>query len=109
MSFHCRDVSLELARAVRGPWRRICTERPSLGDQLVRAVESVVLNIGEGSRRRRKSAVYHFEIAAGSATEVEDALRCAEALGVIALDDIAPALDLVDRLGGMLYRLRYPR
>ena len=67
MSFHCRDVSLELARAVRGPWRRIAAERASRADQLVRAVESVVLNIGEGSRRRRKSAVYHYEVAAGSA------------------------------------------
>jgi four helix bundle protein len=108
MSFHCRDVALELARAVREPWRRLRAEHASsLADQLVRATQSVVLNICEGSRLRRKSAVHSFTIAAGSASEVDGALRCAEALGLLTVDEIAAALALCDRLGAMLHRLTH--
>ena len=101
----CQKAALDLVRAVRDPWRRIRAERASLADQLVRAAESTLLNVAEGARLKRKSAAHSFTIASGSNAEVAAALSGAEALGLVTADEIAAALELCDRIGGMLHKL----
>ena len=62
-------LALEVARwAAQQP---IPAQRKHLRDQLVRAADSVVLNIAEGAGRELgDSSRNHFRIAAGSASEV---------------------------------------
>src|SRR5687768_7490478 len=105
MSFHALDAAYELLRAVRAPLATVKAAHGPLGDQLIRAVESVPLNIAEGSALARKSAQHSYRIALGSTREVEAALRTAECLGFLDATDIEPAVALCDRLRAMLWRL----
>ena len=107
MSFHALDAALDLVRAVRVPHRTIRGRHAPLADQLLRAVECVPLNIAEGSRLTAASATHHYRIAAGSAREVDAALRTALALEFLDEAAIADALRLCDRLGAMLWRLTH--
>ena len=107
MAFHALDAALDLVRAVRAPLAVVRSAHAPLGDQLVRAAESIPLNIAEGSALGRKSAAHSYRIAFGSTREVEAALRTAECLGFVDEAAIAPALALCDRLGAMLWRLTH--
>ena len=86
------SVALGVAR-----WAQEVGARRSLKDQLVRAADSVVLNIAEaaglppGDARR-----HHFRIALGSAAEVAAAIDLIGAVG--------PAED-IRRVGAMLAKL----
>ena len=105
MSFHVLDASYELLRAVRVPLATVKAAHGPLGDQLIRAVESVPLNIAEASALTAKSAQHSYRIALGSTREVEAALRTAECLGFVGAADIAEAVALCDRIRAMLWRL----
>ena len=86
------SVALGVAR-----WAQEVGARRSLKDQLVRAADSVVLNIAEaaglppGDARR-----HHFRIAIGSAAEVDAVIDLIGAVG--------PAED-IRRVGAMLAKL----
>ncbi|MEW6058102.1 MAG: four helix bundle protein [Bdellovibrionota bacterium] len=70
-------------------------------DQLGRASLSIVLNLAEGSAKPTKPEQRRFySIALGSLRETEALLRILQN---------AHSLTIADRLGGMLYRLVYPR
>ena len=105
MAFHVLDASYALLRAVRVPLATVKAAHGPLGDQLIRAVESVPLNIAEGSAYKAKSRAHSYRIAHGSTREVEAALRTAVCLGFLDDADIAPSLVLCDRLRDMLWRL----
>ncbi len=106
MSFHAFDVSLDLVRSLRAPLLVIGRHDRSLCDQLRRAASSVTLNVAEGNRRKGGDRVQLFRVAAGSAKEVDAALRVvAEAWDYVDAQDIAPALALCDRMLAMLWRL----
>ena len=105
MSFHALDAAYDLLRAVRAPLATVKAAHAPLADQLIRAVESVPLNIAEGSAYTAKSRANSYRIAHGSTREVEAALRTAVCLGVLEDADVAPALALCDRLRAMLWRL----
>lgn len=78
----------------------IPAQRKHLRDQLVRAADSVVLNIAEGAGREPGDARRnHFRIAAGSASEV------AAVLDLIDLPDGAARKDELRRVAAMLSRL----
>ena len=109
MSFHVLDAAYDLLRAVRTPLATVKAANGPLGDQLIRAVSSVPLNIAEGSAHKAKSRAHHYRIAHGSAREVEAALRTAEALRYVDMADIATALHYADRLHALLYMLIHPR
>jgi four helix bundle protein len=83
MVLEVETVALELVAELRALVSRIRRADRSLADQLVRAANSVVLNLCEaaysdpGNRRAR------FHTAAGSANEVRGALRLAKAWGYV--------------------------
>lgn len=91
-------LALSVARwAAKQP---IPAQRRHLRDQLVRAADSVVLNIAEGAGQAPGDARRnHFRIAAGSASEV------AAILDLIALPDGAARQDDLRRVVAMLSRL----
>ncbi len=70
--------------------------RRHLQDQLVRAADSLCLNIAEGTGRAGKSRRYHFRVAKGSAAEA-----CA-VLDLMDLPDGAEHQQLLRRVGAML-------
>jgi four helix bundle protein len=73
--------------------------------QLSRASESIALNLAEGRARRDGDRRRHYEMAAGSASEVTVALRIARTKRYITSEDEAAMNELLDRVRAMLYRL----
>ena len=108
-TFQVFEVALELMRGARVVREVVARRDRDLGDQLARALSSVGLRAAEGNRRVGRDRVQYFRIASGSADEVRAALRIAEALGYVEPADIAPLLELTDRIVAMLYRLIHPR
>jgi len=103
MSFVTRDVALALVGVVRPALRDLAGKDRDLGDQAKRAASSVVLNIEEGNRRGGRDRQYHFSVAAGSAAELRAPLLIGVAWDYMA--EPTEALELLDRLGGLLYGL----
>ena len=105
--FEALEVSLKAVRSLREPLRTIRAKDPKLADQLRRAASSVALNLSEGRRRIGKDRRYHWSVAAGSAEEAHTCLRVAEAWGDVKQSEINEALQLLDRLLAMLWRLTH--
>jgi len=107
MQFHALEVALLCIRQLREPLRRLQARDPRLARQIRDAANSVTLNLGEGRRRRGADRTHHYRIAAGSADEVLVGLRAAEAWGHVDSRSVAPALESLDRLLAMLFRLTH--
>ena len=105
MAFEALEVALELVASLRGPLRRIAEQDKALAEQLRRAAMSVALNLGEGRRRAGKDRVHHWRVAAGSADEVRQCLRVAQAWGYV--EPAAESLGLLDRVLAMAWRLTH--
>ena len=74
--------------------------------QLRRASVSIPANIAEGYRRRTRAAyINHISIASGSQGELDTELELAVRLKLLPADAAAPVAELVNRVGGMLWRL----
>ncbi len=75
-------------------------------DQLLRAAQSIPLNIAEGNgKSSRKERKYYFEIARGSALEcaaIQDLLLIGKAID---FDDNISSKELLDRIVAMLTKL----
>jgi len=105
MSLKVAEVAYEVITELRPLLPRIKRSDRSLADQLLRAANSMVLNIGEaeysdpGNRRSR------FYSAAGSANETRSALRLAMAWGYVAPEQIARSGTLLNKVMAMLWRL----
>ena len=63
-------------------------------------MQSVVLNLAEGNRRRGQDRVHLFRVAAGSAAEVQAGLDVAEAWGYLGADKVAPVRAKLDQSAG---------
>jgi four helix bundle protein len=105
--FQALELSLDVIRSLRLPLEALRSRDPDLYRQIRRAASSVALNLAEGAERSGKDRVHHYRIASGSAKEVLAALRVAVAWGDVQAPAIAPALQLLDRLGAMLWRLAH--
>jgi four helix bundle protein len=103
--FEALEMSLKVLERLVPIEVRIRRKSSSLARQLADASESVALNLGEGRRRRDGDKRRHFEIAAGSASEVTVALRIAVAKGYITAAEAAEVDVVLDRVRAMLYRL----
>jgi four helix bundle protein len=104
--FVAADVAIDIGarlRPITAAIRRSDVER---ADQIYRAAKSLALNVAEGGRRYGKDRSYHFRIAAGSAAEIQAALRFAIAW------EFCPAqpelLALIHRQLGLLWTLANP-
>ena len=105
--FDAHEVSLDLVRSLRRPVAILQVRDRDLAQQIRRAASSIPLNLGEGRRRSGKDRLQHWRIAAGSAEEVRAALRVALAWGDVREGDAVQALDLVDRVLAMLWRMTH--
>jgi len=89
---HVYELAKQIAR-----WAAKTNVRRTLKEQLVRAADSVVLNIAEGATRDGDVRKNHYRIALGSAAEVAAVLDLIDVDGTQA-DDIR-------RVGAMLAKL----
>jgi len=105
MSFDAYDRSVDLLRTLASLISAVASQDSSLADQLRRAAQSVPLNVAEANRRTLRDRRNRFRIALGSAAEVAACLDVALALGYLELEQVAPALALIDRVRAMTYRL----
>jgi four helix bundle protein len=102
MSFLAYDLSLDLIRNLRGPLEIVRRHDAALARQGRDALNSVALNLNEGSGRNGGDRQQHFAIAFGSLREVAAVLDIAAAHGWFAAPPYASDRD---RLGGILWRL----
>jgi four helix bundle protein len=107
MPLKVADVALAIITELRPLLPRIKQRDRSLPDQLLRAANSIVLNIGEaeysdpGNRRAR------FFTAAGSTNETRRALQLAEAWGYVSRAQIEHTLRRLSEAQAMLWRLSH--
>ena len=105
MAFQVEELSLQLVEALVPLMPRIRQRDKSLEDQLRRAASSIGLNCAEaafsdpGNRRAR------LFTAAGSAGETRHALRQAVAWRLVTAGDAEAALNLVERIVAILWRM----
>ena len=107
MAFDALEAAVELAEALAPVEACIRRQRRSLAEQIGRAGESIVLNLGEGRMRAGLDRRDLWRRAAGSAAEVTVALRLARARGYVAADALANVDALLDRVRAMLWRLTH--
>jgi four helix bundle protein len=105
MSLDAYNRSIDLLRTLAPVITSLASIDTSLADQLRRAAQSVPLNIAEADRRTLRDRRNRFRIALGSAAEVAACLDVALALGYIDEARVAPALELIDRVRAMTFRL----
>ena len=103
--FEALEMSLVVLERLAPVEARIRQKSRSLAKQLADASESVALNLGEGRLRRDGDRRRHYEMAAGSASEVTVALRIALAKRYITAAERGVVEEPLDRLRAMLYRL----
>ncbi|MGE0550860.1 MAG: four helix bundle protein [Kofleriaceae bacterium] len=103
--FDALETSLELLERLVPIEARLRQRSASLAKQLSEASESIALNLGEGRLRRDGDKRRHFEMAAGSASEITVALRIAVAKRYVSAADLADVDPLLDRVRAMLYQL----
>jgi four helix bundle protein len=103
--FEALEMSLVVLERLAPVEARIRQKSRSLAHQLSDASESVSLNLGEGRLRKDGDRRRHYEMAAGSASEVTVALRIAVAKRYVTAAEVAPVEEPLDRVRAMLYRL----
>ena len=105
--FHAYTVGLEFYRLVfQATKGKVQQERI---DQLVRAAESVVRNLGEGHPTVGADRARRFRIAANEACECAASLDILEIRGDISAAALAEMRVLLDRIRAMLWRLSRPK
>ena len=103
--FKCYQLSLQAVRLVRPLIERIEMHDRDLGRQLRRCVASVPLNIAEGSRSAGRNRQARYANAMGSARESAACLETAEALGYLDVDQLPVAIDSLDHVVAILFKL----
>lgn len=102
---------LELSYAVISHLRKLLPairrKDVKLHNQLRDAGSSISLNIGEGNRRTGRDKIFLWSVASGSAEEVRTGLRSALAWGYVPEGTCNEALELIDRLQAMLWKLMH--
>ena len=103
MRFLAYDLSLDLIRNLREPLATIRRHDAALAKQARDALNSVAMNLAEGSGRNGGDRQQHFSFALGSLRELSCAIEIATAHGWFTQPPCALERD---RLGGMLWRLK---
>ena len=104
---HVATVSIELIQLLRPLVSSIRRRDRSLADQLVRAANSIALNVAEADRSQGGNVLARFHSAAGSASETRAALRAAVAWGHVNTEAAEKAEHHLDRVIAMLWKLTH--
>ncbi len=104
-NFQCYQLSLGAVRMVRPLIERIEGHDRDLGRQLRRCVSSVPLNVAEGSESAGRNRQARYANAMGSARESRACLETAEALGYLVAEDLPEAVDRLDHIVAILFKL----
>ena len=105
--FDLYDVAKNLITALRPVVVRLRQRDRDQALQIKKAANSILSNVGEGSRRQGRDRLQHWNIAAGSAGEVQVQIEAAIAWGDLDPDLTKTALDLLDRILAMLWRMTH--
>jgi four helix bundle protein len=101
------EVSLDLVEALAPLLVRIKRRDRSLADQLMRAANSITLNIAEADYSDPGTKQSRLFTAAGSANEVRAALRLAVRWRHCTPEEAQSAERLLDRVIAMLWKLTH--
>jgi four helix bundle protein len=104
-SFQVLELAIQGIEVLRPTVARIRRYDRDLGEQLRRALSSVVLNIAEGNGSQGGHRVARFSTAAGSNGEARAGLRVAVAWGYVPASEVEAGDQLLDRVAAMLHRL----
>ena len=107
MRFEALELSLVVITHLRKLLPAIRRQDAKLAGQLRDAGSSIPLNLAEGNRRRGKDRVFLWTVASGSADEVFTGLRTALAWGYVQEGACSDALEHLDRLQAMLWKLTH--
>lgn len=105
--FDLYDVILKLIVELRPLLERLRQRDRDQALQLKKAANSILSNVGEGSRRQGRDRLQCWNIAAGSAGEVRVQIEAALAWGDLEPALAKNALDLLDRALAMLWRMTH--
>ena len=98
---------MDLVDLVFTSTKQIPRSELDLQRQIRRAVVSIPSNLAEGYRRKKKRGAYHnhVSIAMGSQGELETQVIICERNQLMTCESCHQLLELIDRVGAMLYRL----
>ena len=105
MRFNALELALRVIVSLRQLLPSISRRDPRLAKHIRDAGSSVALNLGEGNRRQGRDRLHLWRVASGSAKEVRVALRVAVAWGHLNDAAAAEALDQIDHLQAILWKL----
>ena len=105
MAFDALEVAIQLCTSLRAPLEKLRKHDPDLADQARRAANGVALQLSEARRRIGKDQLNRYRMAAGSADELQTALRLAQAWGYLDATILAECLALLDRELAMCWKL----
>lgn len=105
MVLQVEERAYEMIRALQPVVLRIRRQDKALADQLARAASSVALNLAEANYSDPGNKRARLFTAAGSANETRAALRVAVEWKYCSREDASAALQIVDRVVAMLWRL----
>jgi four helix bundle protein len=80
-----------------------------LADQVIRSASSVAANLAEGSGRSGRDQLHYWRIAYGSAKEVDTHLRLLVGAKATDIEQATTALELLDDVRAMTWRLLHPK
>jgi four helix bundle protein len=103
--FDALEVCLQYLAKVGPIEDKIRKRSAGLAKQLSEASDSAALNLGEGRRRQGGDRRYHWNVAAGSASEATVALKIAVARRYITEEEMQAVDAVLDRVRAMLYRM----
>ena len=109
MEFVTLEVAMDIINRLPPVLTRIALRDRSLEDQAQRAAQSVAMNLAKGSRKLGKDRLNKWRIAAGSAAELEVALKIAIAWGYVDTRRMEPLMLAVNRLLRLAWGLVRPR
>jgi four helix bundle protein len=107
MRFEALELALVIISLLRKLLPAIARHDAKLHKQLREAGSSIPMNLAEGNRRRGKDRLFLWSVASGSADEVFTGLRTALAWGYVPEGTCNEALEHIDRLQAMLWRLMH--
>jgi len=98
---------MDLVDLVFTSTKQIPRSELDLQRQIRRAVVSIPSNLAEGYRRKKKRGAYqnYVSIAMGSQGELETQVIICERNQLMTCESCHQILELIDRVGAMLYRL----